>query len=255
MVESWKAGLLNIYVYNTREEMGAAAGALAAGLIRDAMAPHGKANVVFASAPSQNETLDALVAAGGIDWTRVTAFHMDEYLGAMADAPHSFRRYLIEHLISKAPVKEFHGIRGESSDPEVAARHYATLLKVNQPHVCLAGIGENGHLAFNDPPVADFRDPLDVKVVDLDLACREQQVADGMFRSLDDVPKQAISLTIPRLFRIPSLVLSVPGARKRQAVLETITGPIETACPASILRTHPSAHLFLDRESAALIRT
>ncbi len=255
MVESLKAGLLNVYVYDTRRDMGAAAGALAAGLIRDAIGLHGNANVVFASAPSQNETLDALVAVGGIDWTRVTAFHMDEYLGATADAPHSFRRYLIEHLISRVPVKEFHGIRGESSDPEVAASHYATLLKVNPPHVCLAGIGENGHLAFNDPPVADFSDPLDVKVVDLDLACREQQVADGMFPSLDKVPKQAISLTIPRLFRIPSLVLSVPGARKRQAVFETMTGPIETACPASILRTHPSAHLFLDRESAALIRT
>ncbi len=242
---------MNIGVYDTRRELGAAAGALAAQAIRDAIARHGRASVVFASAPSQNETLAALVAAGGIDWPRVTAFHMDEYLGASAEAPYSFRRYLREHLLSQAPVGAFHGLDGLASDPEAAARAYAALLAANEPHVCLAGIGENGHLAFNDPPVADFSDPLDVKVVELDLACREQQVADGAFRTLEEVPRRALTLTIPRLFRIPKLIVSVPGARKRAAVQAAVQGEITTACPASILRRHPDAHLFLDRESAA----
>jgi glucosamine-6-phosphate deaminase len=253
-VETFKAGLLNVHVFDARAEMGAAAAAMAAAAIREAIRRQGDTAVVFASAPSQNETLDALAVAPGIDWPRITAFHMDEYLGATADAPHSFRRYLAERLFTRVPVGQFHGLHGETDDPEATARGYAALLAAHPPQVCLAGIGENGHLAFNDPPVADFSDPLDVKVVELDRACREQQVADGAFATLDDVPRRALTLTVPRLFRIPALILSVPGARKREAVRETIAGPISTDCPASILRTHANAHLFLDRDSAALAR-
>jgi glucosamine-6-phosphate deaminase len=251
-VDTFQAGLLNVYVCDTRAEMGAAAGALAAQSIRDAIQRQGDTAVVFASAPSQNETLDALRTAPDIDWPRVTAFHMDEYLGASAGARHSFRRYIVERLLAHVQVKRFHGLPGETNEPEAAAREYAALLATHAPQVCLAGIGENGHLAFNDPPVADFSDPLDVKVVELDHACREQQVADGAFAAIDDVPRHAITLTVPRLFGIPVLILSVPGARKRDAVRATLEGPISTACPASILRTHPNAHLFLDRDSALL---
>ncbi len=254
-MESIKAGLLNVYICDTRTELGDAAAARAATAIRGVIAGRGHVNVVFASAPSQNETLDALVRTEDIDWQRVTAFHMDEYIGAAADAPYSFRRYLIEHLVSRVPIKQFYGIRGEAKDPQQEAREYSALLKANPPHLCIAGIGENGHLAFNDPPVANFSDPLDVKIVSLDKACREQQVADGAFPSTEKVPARAITLTIPRLFRIPTLVLSVPGARKSRAVRETVTGPIGPVCPASILRTHRSAHLYLDHDSAALIRT
>lgn len=250
-----KAGLLNIYIHRTRREMGAAAGARAAAAIREAIAKRGEAGVVFAAAPSQNETLDGLVAATGIDWQRVVAFHMDEYVGVGAGAPYSLRRYLKEHLVSRVPLKRFYEIRGEDDDPESVATEYAALLAERRPGVCLAGIGENGHLAFNDPNVADFRDPEDVKVVELDSRSREQQVADGLFASVDQVPRRAITLTIPRLFRIPALIISVAGSRKREAVRAALTGPISETCPASILRTHRSAHLFLDEEAAALIRT
>lgn len=245
---------LSVRVYGTRNEMGAAAGKLAAEVIREAIATKGRANVIFASAPSQNETLAALIAEEGIDWQRVTAFHMDEYIGADASAPHSFRRYLHEHLLSKVPAKAFFGLAGETADAEATAREYASLLNANPPDLCLAGIGENGHIAFNDPPVADFNDPLDVKVVELDHACRVQQVADAAFAKIEDVPQRALSLTVPRLFRTPVIVLSVPGPRKAEAVRATIEGPIATSCPASILRTHGNAHLFVDADSAALIK-
>jgi glucosamine-6-phosphate deaminase len=235
--------------------MGAAAGAAAAAAIREALAKHGEAGVVFAAAPSQNETLDALVAAEGVDWPRVVAFQMDEYVGADAGAYYSFRRYLKEHLVSRVPLKRFCEIRGEDDDPESAANEYAALLTECPPSVCLAGIGENGHLAFNDPEVADFKDPKDVKVVELDSRSREQQVADGLFASADQVPRRAITLTIPRLFRIPTLIISVAGPRKRDAVRAALTGPVSENCPASILRKHRLAHLFLDQEAAALIRT
>lgn len=235
--------------------MGAAAGARAAASIREAIERYGEAGVVFAAAPSQNETLDGLVATEDIEWQRVLGFHMDEYVGAQPNAPYSFRRYMDEHLVSRVPLKRFYAIRGEDEDPESAAHEYAALLAERPPRVCLAGIGENGHIAFNDPNVADFSDPEDVKVVELDRRSREQQVADGLFASVEQVPRRAITLTIPRIFRIPTLIVSVPGPRKREAVRAALTGPISEACPASILRTHRSAHLFLDEESAELIRT
>lgn len=252
-MSSFTAGQLNVSIYDSRKELGDAAGAAAAEAIRDIIAREGRANVVFACAPSQDATLGALTGAQDIDWRRVTAFHMDEYLGATPDAPHSFRRYLAEHLLGKVPVGRFYGIRAEAPDPEAFCRDYARLLTENPPDLCLMGIGENGHIAFNDPPVCDFNDALDVKIVELDLACREQQVADGAFPKLEDVPRRALTLTVPRLMRIPKLIVSVPGRRKQEAVRAAVNGPITTACPASILRTHADARMFLDRESAALL--
>jgi glucosamine-6-phosphate deaminase len=193
------------------------------------------------------------VATPGIDWRRVSAFHLDEYLGMTDDAPQSFRRFLIDRLVDRTPLGEFHGLRGEAEDPAAECARYARLLDEQAPDFAVLGIGENGHLAFIDPPFCDFDDPAAVKVVELDEVCRAQQVNDGAFATLDEVPRNALSLTIPAVMRRPKLFAIVPGPAKRNAIRDTVEGPVATSCPASILRTHPDAHLFVDRDSAALL--
>ena len=227
--------------------MGARAGVDAAAAIRVC----GAARVILASAPSQNELLDALVGAD-VDWSRVTLFHMDEYAGLDAQHPASFRRYQRERVLDRIRPAAFHGLAGEADADAECARYAALLAEAPIDVVCL-GIGENGHLAFNDPPVADFADPALVKVVALDEACRRQQVNDGCFAALDAVPRHALTLTIPALLRGGALFCAVPGPRKANAVRDALRGPISTACPASILRTHPHATLYLDADSAALL--
>ena len=228
--------------------MGAAAAsavgeALAATLLRQ-----DRARMIFAAAPSQADMLDALRDLPGLDWSRVTAFHMDEYVGLPAAAPQRFAAWLDARLFSRLPFGEVHRIvPGDDLDDE--ARRYAGLLGAAPIDIVCLGIGSNGHIAFNDPPVADFDDPLDVKVVDLDAACRQQQVDDSCFPILDLVPTRAITVTIPPLMRGRRLVCVVPGALKRDAVARTLHGPVATACPASILRTHPACTLYLDAES------
>ena len=244
---------LAIVVYPDRLSMGRAAASAVSTIIRGLTARDGRTGVIFASAPSQNETLAALRADPAIDWPRVTAFHLDEYVGVSATHPASFRRFLQERLFDHVPVGAFHGLRGEADDPEAECRRYAALLDAERPQFALLGIGENGHLAFIDPPVCDFDDPADVRVVELDAICRQQQVNDGSFATLDEVPTTALSLTIPRLMRVPQAVAIVPGAAKRHAVRAALDGAVRTACPASILRTHPAATLYLDRDSAALL--
>jgi glucosamine-6-phosphate deaminase len=250
LIDSFRAEQLNVYVYETRAQMGAAAAAMVADELRRLIGERRRAIGLFASAPSQNEFLAALVATPDIEWTSVIAFHLDEYLGIAEDALPSFRRYLIEHLVTRVPLAEFHGLRGEAANPAAVARNYANLLEFKPPDFAVLGIGENGHLAFIDPPVCDFNDPATVKIVELDEACRQQQVNDGCFAALAEVPRHALSLTIPALMKRERLFVCVPGARKQQAVSRTLTGPITTACPASILRLHKDAHLFLDREAA-----
>lgn len=250
-MKHWQAGRLNVAVYAKRAQMGAAAGAVLAATMRRLIAERGRAIGLFAAAPSQNETLAALVAAPDLEWTSVIAFHLDEYLGLDEDAPPSFRRYLIEHLVMRVPLAEFHGLRGEAANPAAVCQNYARLLEFKPPDFAALGIGENGHLAFLDPPVCDFNDPQVLKVVELDEACRQQQVHDGCFVSLDEVPRRALSVTVPTMMRCETLVVSVPGARKREAVALTLNGPVTTGCPASILRTHPNAWLFLDEAAAA----
>lgn len=225
---------------------------IAARIVR-ALSARPEIALILASAPSQTETLASLSADLTIPWKHISAFHLDEYAGARADDPHSFRKFLYDHLLAKISIQQFHPLRGEAEDLEAACRDYSRLLREASPRLALLGIGENGHLAFNDPPVADFDDPLDVKVVALDPACREQQVHDGAFARIEDVPTGALTLTIPAVMRVPELFAMVPGPRKRQAVRDTVEGPIATSCPASILRTHRSAHLFLDSESAGLL--
>ncbi|MBI1766115.1 MAG: glucosamine-6-phosphate deaminase [Acidobacteria bacterium] len=252
LLHQFRADQLNVYVYETRAQMGAAAAAAVAAELRRLIRERQRAIGIFAAAPSQNEFLAALVATPDIEWTGVIAFHLDEYLGLDEEAPQSFRHYLIERLVKRVPLAEFHGLRGEAANPAAVCANYAALLAFKPPDFAALGIGENGHLAFNDPPVCDFNDPETVKIVELDEACRQQQVNDGCFPTLDAVPRRALTLTIPTLMACAKLFLSVPGPRKQQAVKKTLQGPITTGCPASILRMHKDAHLFLDQEAATL---
>ena len=242
----FRADQLNVYVYESRPKMGQAAASVIAAEIRRAIQERGRAVVILASAPSQNEFLANLAEAPDIDWSRVIAFHLDEYLGMDDQAPQSFRRFLIDRLVNRVPLGQFNGLRGEAPDGAAEAKRYAELLRQNPPDFAVLGIGENGHLAFIDPPFCDFNDPEPVKVVQLDEICRNQQVNDGAFATLDEVPRDALSLTIPTLMARPKLFAIAPGPAKRQAIKNAVEGPISTSCPASILRTHPNAHLFID---------
>jgi glucosamine-6-phosphate deaminase len=243
---------LRVSVFATRAEMGAEAGVNAAREIVRVIQRKGAARVILASAPSQNELLETLTRAD-LPWASVTLFHMDEYVGLTADHPASFRSYQREHVLAHVRPAVFHGIAGETPDPAAECERYAALLAQAPIDVICLGIGENGHIAFNDPPVADFADPLAIKVVDLDQTCRQQQVNDGCFPVLEAVPRQAITLTIPTLLKARALFCVVPGSRKADAVRATLHGPISTVCPASILRNHPNSSLYLDAASAALI--
>ena len=253
LVESFRAGNLNVYVYESRPALGAAAASAVAAEIQNQTKRQGHVVSIFASAPSQNEFLSALVGMADIDWSCLTAFHLDEYLGMNDRAPQSFRRFLIDRLVNKVSVGKFYGLRGEAEDASNECSRYAALLAENPPDFAVLGIGENGHLAFIDPPFCNFKDPEPVKVVELDEICREQQVHDGAFPSLNEVPRKALSLTIPTIMARPKLFAIVPGSAKQQAIKNTVEGPIATTCPASILRRHNDAHLFIDRDSAALL--
>ena len=246
-----------MFVYENRALAGRAAAQGIAQAIGRGSVRHGMVNVVFAAAPSQNEFLAGLVADNQIDWSRVVAFHMDEYLGIDADHPVSFRRYLQEHLFRLVGLgaDQLRLIPGEQVErPLLTCLAYEDLLRDHPTDIVCAGIGENGHLAFNDPPVADFLDPVLVKVVRLDAACRDQQFNDGCFRaSWTTCPLMPIPLTIPALLRAPVVSVVVPGPRKANAVLTTLRGPISESCPATALRRHPGARLYLDRESARLV--
>ena len=255
-VRSVRAGEARVEIFATRADAGHAAASDAAELIRERLRHAALARVVFAAAPSQDEMLAGLVAERDLDWSRVEAFHMDEYLGIDADHRASFRRYLREHLFDLAGIapERTRWIEGDSADlPIRVCQEYESRLREAPPALVCAGIGENGHLAFNDPPVADFRDPFWVKAVRLDEACRAQQVHDGCFASIAEVPTHAYTLTIPALLSAPRLCVVVPGPRKAEAVLATIAGPISEACPASILRTHPGAVIYLDGDSSRLL--
>lgn len=251
LITSFRSDNLNVHIFESRPQMGKAAARALGAEMRRLIAERGRAIGVFASAPSQNEFLDALVEELKIEWTRVVGFHLDEYLGMGEDAPQSFRKFLLDRLVKRVPMAEFYGLRGEAANPEAVCANYAATLKSRPPDFAALGIGENGHLAFNDPPVCDFSDPAMVKIVELDEACRQQQVNDGAFAKLEDVPRRALTLTIPAIMACPRLFVVVPGVRKQQAVRDAVEGRITTACPASILRTHNDAHLFLDRDSAA----
>jgi glucosamine-6-phosphate deaminase len=239
---------LAIKSFRTREKMGTAAAGEIAAELRSRLDRQPGVRMVFASAPSQSDVVTALVAAKDVDWSRVTAFHMDEYIGLDPDAPQRFGNWLGRYIFDKLPFAAVHRIL-PGPDPEATARDYAALLDQAPIDIVQMGIGVNGHIAFNDPPVADFDDPEDVKVVELDEVCRQQQVDDDCFDSFAEVPHRAITLTVPRLLRADRLFCMVPGAAKRNAVRAALEGPVTTQCPASILRRHPSCTLYLDAES------
>ena len=247
------ADRLTVEIHPTRAALGRGAGQAAAGWLRARLARQRSVRVIFACAPSQNEFLAALAGIPGIDWRRVVAFHMDEYVGLAASHPASFRRYLRDNLGALVPLGQLFEIAGDAPDVVGECRRYEQLLRQEPVDLVCLGIGENGHIAFNDPPAADFRDPRMVKVVDLDHACRNQQVNDGCFPALAAVPPRAITLTVPALLAGARLFCTVPGSRKAPAVKTTLEGAITTACPASILRTHPAATLYIDRDAAALL--
>ena len=240
-----KVEQLQVNVYKDREEMGVSAAVEVIQKMKELLLKQNQVRMIFASAPSQNEFLETLSKAEGIDWTRVTAFHMDEYIGLPANSSQKFSAFISEHLFSLVKPGKVHLIEG-FDDIEEECRHYGELLKEMPIDIVCLGIGENGHIAFNDPPVADFNDPVLVKVVALDDASRQQQVNDDCFASFEEVPSSAITLTIPALLSAGHLFCIVPGSTKREAVQRALFGPIHTDCPASILRSHPNCTLFLD---------
>lgn len=229
--------------------MGMRAAADVAIELRRRLATQDGVRMIFAAAPSQAEMLACLIEADGIDWSRVTAFHMDEYIGLDAAAPQRFALWLKRTIFDRLPFKAVHLLE-PGEDPEGAANDYAERLSEAPIDIVCLGIGANGHLAFNDPP-ADFQDRTDVRLVELDLACRQQQVDDDCFAALADVPTMALTLTIPRLLRADRLFCVVPGAIKRDAVARAFNGPIDGGCPATALRLHANCQLYLDPESAA----
>lgn len=250
-LSSFRREMLTVKTYQDRETLGQAAAAVAAERLRALAKQHETVAVIFATGASQLATLHALTSLPEIPWNQVVGFHMDEYINLPEDHPASFRRYLRENLTRRVTMRRFYEIDGTSADAGKTCREYVDLLRAHQPALCLLGIGENGHLAFNDPHEADFEDPVDAKIVSLDVACRQQQMNEGWFPSLQEVPAKAITLTIPTLFRVPELILSIPGERKAAIVKRSLNDPISTACPATILRKHTNATLFLDMDSAA----
>mgnify|MGYP005841861197 CR=1 FL=1 len=242
---------LAVSIYSDSEALGRAAAAVAATIIRQAIAERGVANVILATGNSQLAFLHSLRELPDIRWPAVNVFHMDEYLNLPPGHPASFPLFLRRHILDHVPVGAFFPVPGHPANVEDACRGYELLLRAHPADLCCLGIGENGHLAFNDPPVADFDDPVWVKVVRLDEASRRQQVGEGHYGSLDEVPTHALTLTIPALRSAKKMLCIVPERRKAQAVRGALLGPISTACPASILRETPHARLLLDRDSAS----
>lgn len=246
---------MHLFNYKTKVEMGAAAAAAGAQHIRDAIAERGVANVIVATGASQFETLAALIREPAMLWHKVNFFHLDEYIGIPIDHPASFRKYLWERLHSQLPTppRSFCYLDGEE-DPVAECQRAGDLIKQHPIDVCFAGIGENGHLAFNDPP-ADFEVEAPYLIVHLDEACRKQQMGEGWFSTVADVPEQAISMSIKQIMASAHIILSVPDRRKADAVQKCVNGPVTPDAPASIVQQHPSCHLFLDEAAASLLTT
>jgi glucosamine-6-phosphate deaminase len=248
------AGGISAAVFGSKAGLAEAAAEKAAECIREAIARNGSARVVVATGNSQIGMMELLVRKPGIDWNAVDAFHLDEYVGLPDTHPASFRLWLRTRFADIVKPRSMEYLNGEAADLEAEILRYTNLLKARPIDVALIGFGENGHIAFNDPAVADFNDPATVKRVVLDDACRRQQVGEGHFPNIPAVPVEALTVTCPALMSARTLVCTVPDGRKAQAVKGAIEGEISTACPASIVRTHPKAFLFLDQESASQLQ-
>ena len=244
---------MNIQIFSNPQELGKAAGTKAAALIREAIAQKGSANIILATGTSQFETIKQLIAEEGIDWSVVSMFHLDEYIGLPITHKASFRKYLKERFLEQMPpLKAAYLIDGET-DPEAETERLGDLIRQHPIDVALVGIGENGHLAFNDPP-ADFDTEKPYLVVNLDGPCRAQQFNEGWFPSVDDVPKQAISMSVRQIMKSTHIICSVPDERKAQAVKDSLEQAVSNLYPASILQQHPDCGFYLDKDSAKLLQ-
>lgn len=245
--------LLKVKIYEETKQMGEAAADFVAEKLGAAIQQKGKANLILATGASQFTFLDALKTRN-IEWEKITVFHLDEYKDLSIQHPASFRKYLKERILDEVKPGKVYLINGDAENLEEEVKAYENLLKSHPVDVACIGIGENGHIAFNDPPVADFNDPLWVKVVELDHGCRMQQLGEGWFPTLEDVPKEAVSLTITAIMNCKTISCVVPDERKSQAVFDTVNSEISTTCPATILRKHPDTVLFLDAPAASKLQ-
>ena len=239
---------MNIDIADNARQMGRRAAECGASILREAIDRHGEAHLVMATGASQLRTLESLVAEPDIDWSKVSGFHLDEYIGLSVEHPASFRRYLAERFVHLVPLRDFYYVDGEN-DPEAECRRLEGLIENVRVDLAFVGIGENAHLAFNDPP-ADFQTDRAYRVVHLDEACRKQQCGEGWFASPNDVPNQAISMSVRQILRAEAIVCSVPDRRKAEAVRKSVEGPVTPDVPASALQQHPNAFVFLDRAAA-----
>ena len=246
---------MDTLIFQDKVSLGRAAAERAAAHIRSAIAEHGEARVIFASAASQFEFIEALIARPDIDWSKVCGFHLDEYVGLPADNPASFRRFLRERLLAKLPCppKSFTFVGGDAPDTAAECARLEAALRAAPIDLSCIGIGENGHIAFNDPP-ADFETKAAYAVVALDEVCRRQQVGEGWYPNLDAVPTHAYSMTVPQIMASKAIVCVVPDERKARAVAAALEGPITNMCPSSILRAHPDCALYIDTPAASLLR-
>ncbi len=244
---------LHVRQYDTRQELGADAAVRAGDSIRALLDRKEVVNIIFAAAPSQNEFLDGMAMQPDIDWQRVNAFHMDEYVGLADEAPQRFGNFLKDRFFARVPLREVFYINGNAADPDAECVRYEALLNEYPADIVCMGIGENCHIAFNDPHVAFFNDPVLVKKVGLDLTSRMQQVHDGCFPALGDVPEYALTLTIPALVKAPVVFCMVPAAHKAEAIAHTLQDAISETYPSTILRQHPDATLFIDADSGKLL--
>ena len=252
-MKTFKKDKLTVEIYENRTLMGEAAARDIKAKIAELLLKKQEINMIFAAAPSQNDVLKSLVEDKNIEWNRVNAYHMDEYIGLDKNAPQGFGNFLKDHIFGLVPFKSVNYIDITATDPEKEAERYGKLLDENPTDIVIMGIGENAHIAFNDPPVANFNDEKTVKPVKLDDVCRQQQVNDGCFESIDKVPTHAMTLTVPTLVKAPYLFCIVPAPTKAKAVYETLNGSIDEHCPASVLRTHDNAKLYLDDQSSKLL--
>src|SRR6185437_12269544 len=243
---------LKVNIFDTRSEMGFSAAKMVSEKIQKLLNDKEYVNIIFASAPSQNEFLAAMLEMK-VDWNKINAFHMDEYIGLHKNSPQGFGNFLKDRLFDKVPLREAHYLNGNADDPEEEFNRYAHLLEKYPTDIVCLGIGENTHLAFNDPHDALFNDLKIVKVVELDEKCRFQQINDGCFATIEEVPTHALTITIPALFKSTYAYAVVPGELKADAIYHTLNSEIEEKYPSTILRRHPNAVLFVDTNSAKKI--
>ena len=242
------------YIHKTKQEMAAAAAAQAAAVIKEAIRSEAEANIILATGTSQIEMLRNLVAADEVDWPKVTMFHLDEYIALGVGHPASFRKFLQERFVDKVPgLKAVHFVKGDAEDPQAECRRLGSIIAAHPIDAALVGIGENGHLAFNDPP-ADFQTDEPYIIVDLDKRCRRQQLGEGWFETLEQVPRRAISMSIRQIMKSACLIVTVPDKRKAEAVRNALEVQVTPTCPASILQRHDNCKIFLDAAAASLLR-